>query len=476
MTQKDQQSMDKTDLFAALPPLPASPWFELQRAVVASRRQIVVLDDDPTGTQTVHAVPVFMTWGVEELCAGLTGDWPAFYVLTNSRSMTAAAAQVLNRAIGANLAAAAAQTGVDFVVVSRSDSTLRGHFPSEVDALAEGLGVRFDATVIAPYFAEGGRFTIDDVHYVQEGERLTPAAQTPFARDAVFGYCSSNLREWVAEKTQGRIPAEAVATISIADLRTGGVECVQRRLLDLPSGSVCIVNATDDRDLEVLVCALLSAEATGRHYLYRTAASFVRVRAGIERRGLLTRAELGLSQHGAGLTIVGSYVPKTTAQLQRLLAHGLRAIPLQVSRLLDATTRGDEIASAATKVNDALAQDEDTVVFTSRDLVTGADDTTNLAIGRRVSDALVSVLSALRVRPAYIVAKGGVTASDVATLGLRMRRANVLGQILPGVPVWQAGAESRFPGMPYIVFPGNVGDDDTLSKVVEGLRPLHPER
>jgi len=47
----------------------------------------------------------------------------------------------------------------------------------------------------------------------------------------------------------------------------------------------------------------------------------------------------------------------------------------------------------------------------------------------------------------------------------------VLGQILPGVPVWKLGAESRFPNLAYIVFPGNVGDAHSLADVVRQLKP-----
>ena len=76
----------------------------------------------------------------------------------------------------------------------------------------------------------------------------------------------------------------------------------------------------------------------------------------------------------------------------------------------------------------------------------------------------------LTVVPRFIIAKGGITSSDVATDGLDVRRAWVLGQILPGVPVWRLNEESRFPGLPYVVFPGNVGTDDSLARAIEILR------
>ena len=164
-----------------------------------------MLDDDPTGTQTVAGVAVLTEWSVASLAAELRSEPPVFYVLTNSRALPLEAASRLNREIAANLTAASRAAGRGFVVVSRSDSTLRGHYPGEVDALAAGLGGGFDGVLIVPFFLEGGRYTIDDVHYVADGDVLTPAAETEFARDSVFGYGSSDLREWVSEKHGGAL-------------------------------------------------------------------------------------------------------------------------------------------------------------------------------------------------------------------------------------------------------------------------------
>ena len=68
-----------------------------------------------------------------------------------------------------------------------------------------------------------------------------------------------------------------------------------------------------------------------------------------------------------------------------------------------------------------------------------------------------------------MIAKGGITSSDVATRGLGVKRALVRGQLLPGVPVWRLGAEARFPGIDYVVFPGNVGSDTALADAVQQL-------
>jgi uncharacterized protein YgbK (DUF1537 family) len=129
-----------------------------------------------------------------------------------------------------------------------------------------------------------------------------------------------------------------------------------------------------------------------------------------------------------------------------------------------------ELGRVARLVENALHDGKDVVVYTSRKLHTAADSQGNLLIGHRVSDGLITLLGMLSGKPRYLLAKGGITASDVATKGLSVRRAMVLGQILPGVPVWRLGEESRYPGLPYIVFPGNVGNSEALADVIKMLR------
>lgn len=464
----------KQALFDRLPP----PWPHalldaIRARVHACGQRLVVLDDDPTGTQTVHGLPVLTEWPVDALAEEL-GRSPVFYVLTNSRALDAPAACALARDIGGSLREASRRTGRPFAVASRSDSTLRGHFPSEVDALAEaidGAEARRACYVLTPYFAEGGRFTIDDVHYVLQGDTLVPAAQTEFARDKVFGYRSSHLGAWVEEKTGGRVKAADVVSVTLDDLRRGGPAAVARKLAGAPDGGAVIVNSAVDRDMEVFVAGLLEAEAKGQRFLYRTAASFVRVRGGIPPKALLTAEETRGEGHAGGLVVVGSYVAKTSEQLAAALnVPGVHAVELDVDALLAEPAPGAEAARAGAEVSRRLGAGEDVVLYTSRTLRTGATAAETLAIGQRVSHALCAIVQGLVTRPRFLIAKGGITSSDVATRGLGVRRAMVLGQLLPGVPVWELGAESRFPGMRYVVFPGNVGGPDS---VAEAIRLFH---
>ncbi|HEY8283550.1 MAG TPA: four-carbon acid sugar kinase family protein [Chloroflexota bacterium] len=464
--------VEATDLFATLPPeWPLDPLPAIRAELQARGETMVVLDDDPTGTQTVHGVPVLTHWTQDLLRRELASGPAAIFLLTNSRSLARADAEAINREIGSALAAAGRATGRRCVVISRGDSTLRGHYPAETDALAEGLGTPVDATLLIPAFISGGRYTIGNVHYAAEGTGLVPAARTPFARDPAFGYCNSDLAAWVEEKSEGRIPAATVRSISLETIRGGGPDRVAAALMGLDRGSVCVVNAASERDLTVAALGALRAEAGGKRLLYRTAASFVRARAGLAARPLLTAADLPMPREGSGLIVVGSYVSSTSSQVAVLRESGrVATIEVAVERLLSSATRAEEIARVAGLADAALRRGEDTAVITSRALMAGNDAADSLTIGRMVSASLVAIVRAIPTRPRYLLAKGGITSSDLATAGLGVTRAMVLGQIVPGVSVWQLGPESRFPNLPYIVFPGNVGLPRTLLDMVIALR------
>ena len=173
----------------------------IQSNLQSDQTKIVVLDDDPTGTQTVHHIPVLTRWSVTELSDELRKPGTVFYLLTNSRGLQPEESRALTSEIGQNLRDAARIASKSLILVSRSDSTLRGHFPMEIEVLAKAFGEEFDACLIIPFFLEGGRYTIDDIHYVAHDNYLTPAGETEFALDATFGYQASNLRDWIQEKT-----------------------------------------------------------------------------------------------------------------------------------------------------------------------------------------------------------------------------------------------------------------------------------
>ena len=441
---------------------------------------LVALDDDPTGTQTCHDIHVLTTWSVPVLTAEFESTAPGsgFFILTNSRALHPPAARELTIEICQNLNEAAAQAGKRFEVVLRGDSTLRGHFPVEPKAVEEALGAS-DAWILAPFFLQGGRYTIDDIHYVAEGDVLVPAAETPFAKDATFGFKSSHMADWVVEKSKGGISRDRVRGLSLTDIRQGGPDKINEILQGASKGTVFIVNAAAEEDMDVVVLGILQASAAGKKFLFRSAAAFVSARLGISPIPPITARKLQLSTATGGLIIAGSYVPKTTTQLKALVevaGDKLTTVELNVNKLLESeASRSQELTHALEIATGALQQPKDVLIMTSRDLITGADERSSLDIGSVVAAALVTFLEQLEVKPRYLIAKGGITSSDMATKGLKMKKATVVGQAAPGVPLWRCDEPtSKWPGLPYVVFPGNVGGDYTLAEVAEKWRPTIP--
>lgn len=465
------------ELARAAPPFSdAVPTAEALRAALAAQASpsLPVVDDDPTGTQTVHGVAVRADWA--DLSGELRSDKSCFYLLANTRALDEAAAVARNREIGREL-----RRGGPRLVVSRSDSTLRGHFPAEVDALADGLGWRRPLVLVAPQFFGGGRVTADGVHYVLgapvDGDRpATPAGETEFARDRAFGYRRSRLAEWVAEKTRGSADYAHTWHLSLHAIR-GGVRAVQdafeAALLDETVRAVC-VDGLEDRDMLVVASGLKAAMAAQRGALHarggvvvRSAGSAVAALTGMPPKPFLGREALSPSS-GGGLVVVGSYTQKTSAQLAELRRRcgWLDAVEVDVGEVL-ADAEG-AVARASAAAAAALGAGRSACVFTSR-RVQQDDGSGGLVIGAKVNEALCAVAARVveRATPAFVVAKGGITSNDVAVKSLGVRRADVLGQVVAGVPAWRLGRESRLPGASYVVFPGNVGDADDLATVVE---------
>lgn len=450
-----------TGIMNSLPASDDKVWYdEVRQAVSQKTDAIIVLDDDPTGTQTSYDIPVLTDWKRESIEQELKNGSRLFFILTNSRSFPEEKAVEMGREMGENIRLASEHLSKKCMVISRSDSTLRGHYPSEVNALEKGMGMNGGIHIIIPAFFEGGRVTIHDTHFVRDGESLIPAAETPFARDKVFGFRHSDMKKWVEEKTNGKVPAAEVVSFSIEELRSGNTLKISQKLNACKPGSVCVVNAAEYADLHAFTVGLMQSEITP---VCRTAASYVAALAGVPPRPLLTREEMVADNQHGGILVAGSYVPKTTQQLNYLFEHSdIHRIELDVAELLDHPDVNAFCREVSKEISDRIIRGEDLVVYTSRELITGNSSEENLSIGRKISHALTTIIGNLDVHPGYLIAKGGITSSDVATISLGIRRAMIMGQAMAGVPVWKTGAESKYPWMSYIIFPGNVGDEKAL--------------
>lgn len=433
-------------------------------------RKIIVLDDDPTGTQTVHGVPVFTDWEKETLRCGFEQEKKLFFVLTNSRSFSREKTIAVHREIGRRIREISEEQNQKYLVISRADSTLRGHYPQETESLAQGLGEMFDGEIICPFFPESGRYTKGNIHYVQIDGVLVPAGATEFANDRTFAFHSSNLCEWVEEKTNGRYKAQDCLAIP----EGANNEMTLEIFMKAHHFQKVVVNALSYKDLQAVVWALDKALKNGKQFLFRTAAAFVKAVGEIEDRPLLKAEEIcEQGSKNGGLLIIGSHVQKTTRQLEALKKEfpKLGYFEFNAESVQNPKQMLWNRQRAADFALERIQNGCTAVIYTSRKRIEipGADSETQLQASVQISDMLTSVVGMLPVRPRYLLAKGGITSSDVATKALHIRRAQVLGQAAPGIPVWQTQDESLFPGLSYIIFPGNVGTEETLLEVVAAL-------
>lgn len=468
----------KADILSSYPPVNEKAVDELlAKEIAGGNKKIVVLDDDPTGVQTVHDISVYTNWSEDSIRKGFAEENKLFYILTNSRGFTAAQTEIAHREIAKAVDAVSKETGKEYIFISRSDSTLRGHYPLETIILKEeyekNTGNKIDGEILCPFFKEGGRYTIDDVHYVRYGDTLVPAAETEFAKDKTFGYTVSDLKEYVEEKTGGVYKKENVTAISLKDIRALAFDKIEEQLMAVEDFNKIVVNAIDYVDVKIFCVALYRAMAKGKTFMFRTAAAIVKVMGGVSDQPLLTREQMVVKEtDSGGVIVIGSHTEKTTRQMEML-----KEIPDIAFVELNARLVRDE-AAFAREVERCLALEEEYIssgrtvcVYTTRTLITAdtGDKEDDLRLAVRISDAVQSLVGRLSIVPSFVIAKGGITSSDVGTKALAVQRANVLGQIKPGIPVWQTGDESKFPQTPYVIFPGNVGEDSTLKEAAEIL-------
>jgi uncharacterized protein YgbK (DUF1537 family) len=436
----------------------------------AERHITIVLDDDPTGTQTVYDIVVLTDHSYDMLEQQFKTGEQAFFILTNTRAFPPGIAKSIVAEICKNIKRASTATNKTVTIILRGDSTLRSHFPLEADTVESVLG-KADKWILCPFFLEGNRITKKGVHYLVENGMDIPVAETHFARDASFGYNFSDLTEWIIEKSKSRFSHDDVSRIDGEIIDELGEPYILKHLVS--KEKIVIISVEKIEQVRMVTNACKKLEGRNKTFIYCTAASFVQVYLLKEKKDPLPAGALVTTSAGktnGGLIIVGSYVAKTTQQLQQLLQlPGMVQIEISVSDIL---AEKFSVPPIVQTINSAVADGRSVVIFTSREIITANSITDNLSLGKRVSDTLIAIIQQVSIEPAYCIAKGGITSSDIATKGLAIKKATILGQALPGVPVWQTGNESKFPGMRYVIFPGNVGDPDTLKNIVIKLEEV----
>ena len=448
----------------------------LNDEIEKNNKKIVVLDDDPTGVQTVHDVSVYTDWSKESIKSGFEEKNKLFYILTNSRGFTIEQTIKAHKEIANTIAEVGRELNKEYIIISRSDSTLRGHYPLATKLLKDienQNGKKIDGEILCPFFKEGGRFTINNIHYVKYDNKLVPAGETEFAKDKTFGYTSSNMCEYIEEKTNGEFKKENVTCISLDDIRSLNFDKIEKQLSEVNDFNKVVVNAIDYCDIKVFCIALYRAMAKGKTYMFRTAAAIVKVIGGITNQPLLTKEKMIVKDNkNGGIVVVGSHTKKTTSQLESLKeVDGIEFIEFNSDLVLDEMKFEQEIKRVVSLSEKFISEGTTVVTYTKRKLLVVENDSKEDALIRsvKISDAVQSLVGRLTVEPSFVIAKGGITSSDVGTKALAVKKANVMGQIKPGIPVWQTGDESKFPKTPYVIFPGNVGEISTLKEALEIL-------
>ncbi len=441
------------------------------------KRKLVVFDDDPTGIQTVHNCKVLTVWDEHTLSAAFADDTPFFYILTNIRAYPFDKAKEIIREAASMVYKIARKMGIEIQVLARSDSTLRSHFPLELEQFLEVFGPDgpVDGIIYAPALFESGRITAGNVHYVIDDDKRIPAHKTEFAKDPDFSYSSALLPEYIEEKIRvieskgssrfSSTGSQDVTSISLDMIRNGGTREIEKFLMRQNNSRFIVVNSEDYNDLDTVTAAIRNVVAKGKRFLYHTSSSFVR--SYVQQRE--KRIEFASFDAGPGVVIAGSYVEKTKRQVDSLLSTpSVVGVQVPVLKIVDEFQAEkqrvlEEIASALRQGNTAV------VYLHSTQKPTQTGSGAIWETGRKINAFFCECVDELKVVPAFIIGKGGITSHEVLKNGLKVASARVAGQVVPGVPAIRMEPDHRLAGMYYIIFPGNVGTDKTLAQVVHLL-------
>ena len=437
--------------------------------------KVVVIDDDPTGSQTVHSCPLLLEWDQETLRQGLRHPSPLLFLLADTRALTPEAAAARNREIVRHLDAALAAEGLgrgDVLLVSRGDSTLRGHGVLEPATLHEAFGP-FDATFHIPAFLEGGRTTRNGVHLLN-GE---PVHTTAFAKDRIFGFSTSDLANWLEEKSGGLIRSAEVQRIDVRKLDAAGgagLPGLIDRLRSLKGNAPVVVDAERQDQLNALAAAVRALRSEKR-FLFRSAASLVKALADPGPPPLDAVGLAALRRHNGdgallpGLVVVGSYVPLADQQLERLLqdpgCHGLELPVRRIARVLEGGTPDLLLADLEREwlqqLREMLAGDATPVLYSSRGELGFASLPQRRHFSLQLAQVMARLAAALAPDLGYLISKGGTTTQTLLSKGLGLTAVQLEGQLLPGLSLVRP-SEGRNAGLPILTFPGNLGSADTL--------------
>lgn len=430
--------------------------------------KIVVLDDDPTGTQTVSNIKVYCDWNTKTLKKALSSSENIFFILTNSRSFSKTKTIYVHKEITKNILS----LNKNVLFYSRGDSTLRGHYPTETETIKNEYenitNIKIDGEIICPFFIEGNRITKNAIHYIKFNDKYIPVGESEFAKDKTFGYKNSNLLNWCEEKTNHKYIAKNMIHINLKEIRNLSWDTIYNKFYFCKDFNKIIIDAENYYDLKIVTICFLKAINNNKHFIIRGAASLVKLLHNDANKPFLKKEDIiDTTNKNGGLIVIGSHVSKTTQQFEKLKNTSIKLIEFNQHLVLNKMLFIQEINRVTSEIDKNIKSGFDVVVYTRRerlDIPNGTKEQ-QLNITNEIANGLVQIVQQISSQPKFVITKGGITSSDVLTKGFGVNEALVLGQIDFGIPVWLAKNKKTEYPMPFIIFPGNVGDENSLINI-----------
>ena len=445
--------------------------------------KIIIIDDDPTGSQTVNGCNLIFRWDYETLLKGLKGSSNLLFILANTRSLPEkdvkirleeicfSLKEIMNNSLFAE---------EEFVVISRGDSTLRGHNFIEPFIINELLGP-FDATFYIPAFIEGKRTTLNGNHFVDN----IPIHKTIFSKDKIFGFNTSNVKELIYEQSNHKLDFNHIENINIKDfdvLETNQPNTLYMYIENLKNNKKVIVDIMDYYQLDKF-SEIVKSLLKKKKFLFRSAASFISSLSNIKQN---QKNQVYFSQlrrkdnHDKtmkGLIVVGSYIELTTQQLNKVLEISLcKPIEINVLKLYAFYKLEDNLKQINSlkkyllnSIRQNLSQDFIPVLYTSRQIIAPRDNNDLIQFQLFLSAFISEIVSAIKNEIGYLISKGGITTNTIISDGLGADSVYLEGQILPGISLVTFNLCKQKGKLPIVTFPGNIGNDMSLVKVLEIL-------
>ena len=441
--------------------------------------KIIVIDDDPTGSQTVNDCLLLLRWDYKTLLEGFKSKSKLFFILANTRALSEEDVQKRLKEICNSINYIIKNEGYEneeIIFVSRGDSTLRGHNFLEPNLINTLLGP-FDATFHIPAFLEGNRITMFGKHFVEN----IPAHQTVYAKDKIFGYETNNIGELLCMKSHSKLNLCEIKNLIFSDIEKLDLKNsnkVFQFLSNLNNNNQVIVVIKNYYHLEKFCSAILKLIPEKR-FLFRTAASFIstisnskQIKKGNSYFSNLRRKN-DKNEFSPGLFIIGSHIELSTIQLSYLLeSQSVKQVELNVTNFYNIFKLKDNKKQLLQFKKELLSQikfylnKKITPIFsTSRKFIVLNDNDNQSTFQYALAIFIAELVKELRNDLSYIISKGGITTNTILSNGLDSNYVYLEGQIFPGISIVTAKLENCEKPLPVITFPGNIGDKDTLVKI-----------